>query len=283
MELYSKTKLLVVKKALNTYFLGKDLENIYDCHIVKGSDSKILDEKNLAVGDEISCYFYIGSDKKEHLSLKAPLLEMGKIGFLECKGIGKVGAFFDVGYDKDVMMPFSEKLSDIKEGDKVLVKMYLDKSSRPCVSQKIKRHLKEEMKFKMGDEIEGIIYAVDDEQGVFIALEDEYFGLILTNEMMPNMKIGKRLSVRVTKVREDGRYNVSPSKKIPAQMDEDSESLLQYLRANEGFLPFDDSSDKDVIREQFNMSKRAFKRAVGRLLKGGKIELVKSGGIRIKS
>ncbi len=282
MKLYEKQDLLVVKKALNTYFLGIDLENIYDCHIVKGSDSKELDKKSLEVGDEVSCYFYIGSDKKEHLSLEAPLLEMGKIGVLTCNGVGRVGAFFNVGYDKDVMMPFSEKITDFKAGDEVLVKMYLDKSGRPCVTQKIKRHLKEEIKFKVGDVLDCTIYFIDREQGVFVALEDEYFGLILTNEMMPNMRLGDKLRVRVIKVREDGRYNVSPSKRVDLQMDDDSKRLLDLLKKNDGYLPFDDKTDSNVIREQFNMSKKAFKRAVGRLLKTKQIELPKTGGIKVK-
>ncbi len=279
MELYKKHELYVIKKALNTYFLGKDKENIYDSYIVKGIDSKVL--AGFEVGDLVECYFYIGKDKKEHITLQKPIIEMGEIGLLKCQGIGKVGAFFDLGYEKDVMMPFIEKVTDFHEGDKVLVKLYLDKTGRPCVTQKIKKHLEEVEKYQLGAEVDGTIYMIDDEQGVFVALEDKYFGLILTNEMMPNMKVGDKLRVRVTKVREDGRYNVTASKRIHVQMDEDSEKLLKFIEENGGFLAFDDKTDSEVIKQNFSMSKRAFKRAIGRLLKNKKITLEAEGGIRL--
>ncbi len=281
MELYKKMELYVVKKALNTYFLGKDKENIYESYIVKGVDSKALSQKDLQVGDMIECYFYLGKDKKDHITLNKPKIQMGEIGVLKCGSIGRVGAFFDVGYEKDILMPFSEKITDFNKGDEVLVKMYLDKTGRPCVTQKIKKHLVEDVdKYEIGDEVSGTIYFIDKEQGVFVALENEYFGLILTNEMMPNMKIGDEIKVRVTKVREDGRFNVTPNKRIDLQMDDDSERLLKLISENGGFLPFDDKTDSDIIKENLSMSKRAFKRCVGRLLKNNKI-VFENDGIKL--
>ncbi len=283
MELYKKIKLTVAKVALNTYFLTRDGDDLYDAYIVKGKDSEVFSEVKAKVGDCFDCYFYTGSDKKEHISLKKPLLTMNGIGYLECTSVSKIGAFFDIGYDKDVLMPFNEMRSRFSRGDRVLAMLYMDKSGRACVTEKIKKHLIETNSFKIGDIVSGTIYHIDEEQGVFVAIDSKYFGLILTNDYMPNMKIGDVVTGRVTKVREDGKINITPNKRIDHQMEEDSSRLLQIIEENGGYLPFDDKTDSDVIRKSLNMSKRAFKRSLGRLLKDKKITLQDEGGIKLSS
>ncbi|PKM53433.1 MAG: RNA-binding protein, partial [Firmicutes bacterium HGW-Firmicutes-3] len=128
------------------------------------------------------------------------------------------------------------------------------------------------------DQVTGLIYDIKDDMGAFVAVEGKYYGLILTNELLPNMKIGQKIEGRITKVREDGKLNLTTAQRIDFQMDSDSERLYQRLCDADGFLPYHDKTDKDVINKAFNMSKGAFKRALGRLYKEEKI-VIKEDGI----
>ena len=54
-------------------------------------------------------------------------------------------------------------------------------------------------------------------------------------------------------------------------MDQDAQKILDRMNECGGTLPFTDKADPQLIREQMQMSKNEFKRAIGRLLKEGRI------------
>lgn len=55
-------------------------------------------------------------------------------------------------------------------------------------------------------------------------------------------------------------------------MDEDADMILARLEESNGVIPFSDKSDPEDIRATFHISKAAFKRALGKLMKERKIE-----------
>ena len=121
------------------------------------------------------------------------------------------------------------------------------------------------------DKVIGTVYELSDNFGAFVAVDDIYSGLIAKKELYGNIQIGDSVNARVISVKEDGRLNLSLREKAYLQMDTDAEKLMQMIEDNGGKLPFTDKASPELIREKTAMSKNEFKRAVGRLLKEGRI------------
>lgn len=185
-----------------------------------------------------------------------------------------IGAFLDWGLEKDLMLPFKEQTKKVHPGEEVLVALYLDKSSRLCATMKVYHYLKKNSPYQVGDMVEGYIYEISENFGVFVAVDWKYTGLIPKKEAQGSYKVGQTLSLRVTEVKEDGKLNLSAKQKAYLQMNEDAENVLLTIREDfGGVLPFDDKADKEVIQREFGLSKNAFKRAVGHLYKEKKVKL----------
>ena len=107
--------------------------------------------------------------------------------------------------------------------------------------------------------------------GVFVAVEDRYFGLIPKSEAYGEFHVGQEITARVMRVRDDGKLDLSPRKASYRQMDDDAEKILEKVETSGGRLRLSDDSDPEEIRRVLGISKNAFKRAAGRLLKQGKI------------
>ena len=122
----------------------------------------------------------------------------------------------------------------------------------------------------------GIIYDTSKEFGVFVAVDHMYSALLPRKEVFGNLRVGQEITARVTAVKEDGKLDLSIRAKIPEQMDKDAEKILEAINRYGGELPFTDKADPEKIKQEFGMSKAAFKRAVGRLLKQGKIEILEN-------
>jgi len=238
-------------------------------------------EEEMKVGDSVEVFVY--KDNRQNLlsTTKQTRLEMGGIALLSVKSVTDFGAFLEWGLEKDLFLPFKEQRGTVKEGVRVLVKLYVDKSERLCATMKISNTLRSESPFKEGDAVWGTVYDINPEMGAFIAVSNLYHGMIPKREMFKIFQMGERIEAWVDSARDDGKLNLTFRKKAYATMDEDANMLLEELKKNGGFLPFNDSSEPDEIRDRFGMSKRAFKRAVGRLFKQHMIEL-KDEGIRLK-
>ena len=108
-------------------------------------------------------------------------------------------------------------------------------------------------------------------RSVFVAVDDQYSALIPKSEAQGNYQVNEILDLRVTQVKEDGKLNVSARKKAPEQLSEDAQKIFQVMERSGGSLPLDDKSDPAQIKARLGLSKAAFKRAVGHLMKTGKI------------
>ena len=131
------------------------------------------------------------------------------------------------------------------------------------------------------DTVTGIVYEISDNFGVFVAVDYKYSAMIPRQEAQGGYKVGEEVTCRVSAVREDGKLTLSPKKKAYLQIYEDAENVLETIKEFDGVLPFDDKAAPELIQREFGLSKNAFKRAVGHLLKEKKVEL-KEGKICIK-
>ena len=229
--------------------------------------------EGLKAGGEIEVFVYLDSSDRPIATVNKPLITLGEIAKLKVASVGNIGAFMDWGLEKDILMPFKEMVGKVREGKEYLVYMYMDKSNRPCVSMRLYDHLSTDSPYKKGDEVEGYVYQINDKLGAFVAVNNQYQGLIPKQELHKKLHIGDVLSLRVTEVREDGKLNLSMGQPAYKQMEVDSEMVYEAILSYDGVLPFNDKASPEIIEREMGLSKNAFKRAVGHLLKQGRIEI----------
>ena len=267
-KLGEKQELEVIKKVDFGVYLAEE----------SGSDEKVLlpgkqVPEGCTIGSKIEVFIYKDSDDRLIATTKTPKIMLGDVRMLKVKETGKIGAFMDWGLEKDVLLPFKEQTKKVRAGEEVLCAMYIDKSSRLCVTMNVYKYLLDKSPYSKDDKVIGTVYELSDNFGAFVAVDDIYSGLIPKKEMYGNIEIGSTVNARVMSVREDGRLNLSVREKAYLQMDSDAEKLLNMLEEGGGKIPFNDKASPELIREKTQMSKNEFKRAVGRLLKEGRIEI----------
>ena len=224
-------------------------------------------------GDEIEVFVYKDSMDRIISTTRRPLLVMDEMAVLTVKEKTRIGAFLDWGLEKDLLLPYHEQTNRVREGEECLVALYVDKSSRLCATMKVYHYLSTRTPYGPGDMVKGRVYEISGNFGVFVAIDDKYSALIPAREATGKYRPGTILDLRVTEVKEDGKMNVSDRQKAYIQISEDAESVLSVIEEFAGVLPFDDHASPEVIKREFGLSKNAFKRAVGHLMKEGRVEI----------
>ncbi len=229
--------------------------------------------ENVKAGCTMEVFIYRDSEDRPIATVNKPYITMGELAKLKVKNVTPIGAFMDWGLEKDIFLPFKEQTAKVEEGKEYLVRMYSDKSGRLCVSMKLYGHLESISGYNKGDNFTGTVFEYKKGMGAFVAIDDRYSGLIHENELYNKVYVGDTVSGRVVNIREDGKADLSMRAPAYKQMSEDSDMVYAVIKSYKGVLPFTDKADKDVIMKEFGLSKNAFKRAVGHLLKEGKIKI----------
>lgn len=224
-------------------------------------------------GDRLEVFIYKDSQDRLISTTREPVITVGQTALLKVRQVTKIGAFLDWGLEKDLLLPYHEQTVRVREGQECLVALYVDKSSRLCATMKVYPYLLKKSPYQVGDQVRGRVYQISDNFGVFVAVDDKFSALIPAREAAGKYRPGTVLDLRVSEVKEDGKLNVSDRQKAYIQINEDAENVLQVIEEFAGVLPFDDKASPEVIKREFGLSKNAFKRAVGHLLKEGKIEI----------
>lgn len=255
--------------------------------IVPGGNEKnrvLLPKSELAeemqIGDTLSVYIYRDSEDRLISTTKFPPMELGDTCVLTIKEVTNIGAFLDWGLTKDLFLPFKQQTRPLKEGQQILVALYLDKSSRLCATMKVYDYLLNNSPYKKDDRVNGVVYEVIESFGAYVAVDNKYSAMIPNKELHKPLRVGELISARVTKVKEDGRLDLSLVEKAFIQMDSDALLIYRELMKSGGHLPLGDKSSPEEIKEHFQMSKNAFKRAIGHLYKEKKIT-IETDGIHI--
>lgn len=232
-------------------------------------------------GDVIEVFLYKDSKDRLIATTNQPFMVKGEVKLLEVAQVGKMGAFLNWGLEKDLFLPFREQTHPVKQGEKCLVALYIDKSERLCATTKVYHHLKTDSPYQKDDKVEGLVYEISDNFGAFVAVDDIYSALIPKRELRDEVKVGQRITARVSGRKEDGKLDLSIKEKIQDQIKIDAMKVVEVIESFDGALPFNDKASPEVIRREMKMSKNEFKRAVGHLLKLGKIEITEKS-IRLK-
>ncbi len=236
---------------------------------------KVQQTEEVAIGQTLKVYLYKDPKGRLTASMRLPQMREGQVARVEVINTTRDGTFVNIGAERGVFMPHAGRRGLPRRGEKVWVKLYRDKSGRPAVTMEVEDELRQASRpaegIKIGDTVVGSVYNYSD-QGAFLFTKDRFIAFLHNNEMTERPRVGAELEARVTFLREDGRLNVSMRPVKENAMDSDAEKILAVLQARGGQMPYSDNSPPEIIKEKFNISKAAFKRALGRLLKDQKIE-----------
>lgn len=277
-KLGEKQKLLVVKKVDFGIYLAEKMED----------ETRVLLPKkqvppDIKIGDTLEVFLYKDSKDRLISTLTEPKLMLGGLAVLKVLQVGKIGAFLDWGLEKDLFLPYKEMTQKVKEGDEILVTLYIDKSRRLCASMEgIYDLLSTDSPYKKDDTVEGRIYEFSENFGTFVAVDDKYSGMIPKFEDHSFLHVGDVITAKVTNVKEDGKLDLTLREKAYVQMDADAEKVMAVIEEYAGVLPFTDKASPEVIQREVHLSKNAFKRAVGRLYKERRIEITDKAIRKIK-
>lgn len=228
------------------------------------------------IGEEVKVFLYKDPKGRLTASMRVPQMKEGQIARLKVINLSEDGAFLDVGAERGIFLPFAERRGALKIGDCVWAKLYTDKSGRLAVSMKVEDEIRRASKsvdtnqVKVGDMLEGSVYNLT-EDGAFVFTKERFIAFIPEKEMEQHPHVGAAVRIRVTYLRDDGRLNASlrPVKEKALQLD--AQMLLEEIQKHDGKMPYSDKTSPEVIKSRFHISKAAFKRAVGHLLKEGKV------------
>ncbi len=233
--------------------------------------------RGIETGVEIEVFVYKDSEDRIISTLKKPKLTIGELAVLKVVEITNIGAFLDWGLEKDLFLPFREQVGRINKGGAYLVGLYVDSSNRLSATMNIHNLLSLNSPYKENDRVHGTVYGVSKESGAFVAVDNKYQGLIPVKELYGSFSEGDNIEVRIKKVRQDGRLELSLRREAYNEIEGDAQKIMDRLKFNGGSLPINDNSSPDYIKAELNMSKAAFKRAVGRLLKEGAVKITDNG------
>lgn len=260
--------LQVIKQVEFGVYLGDEAD---------GAEKVLLPKKQVPervqAGDGIEVFVYRDSKDRLIATTQTPKLTLHGIARLRVAQVGKVGAFLEWGLEKDLLLPFKEQTRKVAEGEECLVALYIDKSNRLCATMNVYPYLSTDSPYGKEDRVAGTVYEISDNFGAFVAVDDQYSGLIPRKELYGTARIGDVIQARVTDVKEDGKLNLSIREKAYLQIGKDAQKVMEVIDSFDGALPFTDKASPEVIRRELQMSKNEFKRAVGHLLKEGKIQL----------
>lgn len=228
-------------------------------------------------GDILDVFLYKDSEDRLIATTAHPYIQLYQVAPLRVTDVTNIGAFLDWGLAKDLFLPFKEQTARVHVGDTVLAALYIDKSDRLCATMHVYDYLSCESGYQKEDRVHGRVYEIIDTFGVFVAVDDKYSALLPHNEMSRELKVGEEIDARIKEVTEEGKLTLSLQEKLKVQMGVDAEQIYKRLEDAGGFLPFHDKTSPEIIKREFKISKAAFKRAIGRLMKQGKIKITETG------
>jgi len=224
-----------------------------------------------AVGDELTVFVTLDSEDRPIATTERPALVLGEVAFLRVASITPIGVFVDWGMPKELLVPFREQTRDLKVGDRHPVGLRLDKTGRLAGTMRISEMLRARPVVTAGEWVAGETWRVDPGVGVFVIVERRFVGLVPKSEPV-GLARGESAMFRVTRVQADGKFELSLRATAHEEIADDAAHVLRILQHPET-PAVGDASDPELLRTHFGLSKKAFKRALGRLLKDGRVTL----------
>jgi uncharacterized protein len=235
-----------------------------------------------SVGDRLKVFVYTDSEDRPVATTLAPKAVVGQFAYLRAKDIAAFGAFMDWGLEKDLLVPNSQQQFKMKAGQQYVVKVCLDAGTRRVyATSKIAAQLESAPRtLAAGRKVDLLIYDVS-KIGYAAIVDQLYSGMLYRDEVYDPLRVGDRRDGYVTRVRDDGKIDLTLKKPGFSSLGESGDRIVTTLQGAGGFIDCHDKSPPEKIKQAFSMSKKEFKRAIGALYKSGRIEILEKG-IRLK-
>ncbi|CAN5427358.1 S1 RNA-binding domain-containing protein [soil metagenome] len=231
-------------------------------------------------GDELSVFIYLDSEHRPVATLVAPILELGEVGFLEVTDVTGHGAFVAWGMPKDLLVPIAEQTTPMHKGERYAVGVVIDRTGRLGATMRVAEMLRERGKFANDEWVHGEAWRNDPGVGVFVIVEKRYLGLVHRNEPH-SLSRGESARFRIATVLPDGKLELTLRAHAFEEQASDAKKILDVLVKLDEKTRVSDKSSPDDVRRLFALSKKAFKRGVGALLKQRAIDIDANGTIRL--
>jgi predicted RNA-binding protein (virulence factor B family) len=235
-------------------------------------------EPEFRIGDEIDVFIYKDSEDRLIATRYQPYAEVGQFAFLHVSAVNQVGAFLDWGLEKDLFVPFKEQKHKMQEGHPYVVYIYIDEASQRIVaSGKINKFISNDrLTVEQGQEVDLLVYNKTD-LGFTCIINGLHKGLIYHNDLFTDLAVGDQVKGYIKLIRDNNLIDLSLQNLGFKHVLSSTDKILEYLKANDGFMNLTDKSSPDIIERKFNMSKATFKKSIGVLYRQRKVTLHDDG------
>jgi uncharacterized protein len=248
-------------------FLALDEQDERDVILLPGPEIP----EGATEGDVLNVFFYRDSEDRPIATLIQPKIALGEVAFLDVKDITGIGAFFDWGLAKDLLVPFAEQTRELSVGERHPIGLFVDNSGRLAGTMRVTEMLRNPPALAVGDWVEGEAWRKESEIGVFVIIARKHVALV-PREEPTRLTRGESARFRVARILADGKCVLSLRGLAHDERTSDAERIVNYLREHADQV-VSESDSPEVIQRRFALSKKAFKRAVGLLLRDRRIEL----------
>ncbi len=226
-------------------------------------------------GDELEVFVYLDSEDRPIATTRSPRLLLHEVAFLTVTDVTRIGAFVDWGLSKELLVPGAEQTRELSVGERHPIGLYVDETGRLAGTMRVAEMLDPASGFHLDEWVQGEAWRKDPDFGVFVIVERRFVGLVPAHE--PNTLLrGEAARFRVATVLPDGKVELSLRGRAHEELDNDVRKILETL-AHSGTPKVGDGSSPELIRALFGLSKKAFKRAAGHLLKQRKVDIDSEG------
>lgn len=233
------------------------------------------------IWESIEVFVYLDNEERPVAVTDEPYVTVNDFAMLRCNQVTQHGAFLDWGMVKELFCPFKEQAFKMKAGGWYLIYCYIDEeTNRLVASSKTNRFLdNKELTVQQFDEVD-LIVSHPSELGMNVIVNKQHHGLIYKDDIYKELSVGDRLKGIVKKVRHDNKLDITLGQIGYRNIEPNAEKILHTLEDSDGFLPLTDKSNPDQIKDELEMSKKSFKKAIGTLYKQ-RLITIDADGIRL--
>jgi len=238
--------------------------------------------ENFEIGDQIKAFVYLDHDERPVATTLKPKVKLDEFAILKCVDVNDYGAFLDWGLEKHLFVPYAEQAYKMEIGQKYLIFCYLDEESQRLVASSKVNHFVDNsiLTVKEFEEVELLVTNKTD-LGYNMIINDIHLGLLYFDEVHENYQTGDKLKGYIKKIRKDHKIDITLQKFGYKSIEPNADEIYRKLKEAGGFLPFHDKSNPNEISQNFKMSKKSFKKAIGSLYKKKHIKIIPQKGIEI--
>ncbi len=237
--------------------------------------------RNMAIGDDLTVFVYGDNQNRPVATTEEPFLTVDTAAYLKATDVNTIGAFFDMGLSKELLVPYRNQSHKLSVGQSAVVYMYFDDTSQRLVgTMKLKKFFSDfnDGGLQPAQEV-NILVAEKHELGFRVIINQTYWGMVYANEA-EDLAIGQTRKAYIKPIRLDGKIDVSLHPIGHESIEPNAQKILERLEREGGFLPLTDKSDPQLIRDELGMSKKLFKKAIGTLYKQ-RLVMLEEAGVRL--